>query len=44
MLICWLEVAANNSLNRWFKKHDLVDYGTAVLADEGLLAYADMLA
>ncbi len=30
----WLEVAANNSLNRWFKKHDLVDYGTAVLADE----------
>ncbi len=30
----WLEVAANNSLNRWFRKHDLVDYGTAVLADE----------
>ena len=30
----WLEVAANNSLNRWFKKHDLVDYGTAVLSDE----------
>ena len=30
----WLEAAANNSLNHWFKKHDLVDYGTAVLADE----------
>ena len=30
----WLEAAAQTSLNRWFKKHDLVDYGTAVLADE----------
>ncbi len=30
----WLEAATNTSLNRWFKKHDLVDYGTAVLADE----------
>ena len=30
----WLEAAAHTSMNRWFKKHDLVDYGTAVLADE----------
>ncbi len=30
----WLEAAAQKSLNRWFKKHDLVDYGTAFLADE----------
>ena len=30
----WLEAAAQTSLNRWFRKHDLVDYGTAVLADE----------
>ena len=30
----WLEAAAQTSLNRWFKKHNLVDYGTAVLADE----------
>ena len=30
----WLEAAANTSMNRWFKKHDLVDFGTAVLADE----------
>jgi hypothetical protein len=27
----WLEVAANNSLNRWFKKHDLVDYGNSIM-------------
>ena len=30
----WLEAAAHTSMNRWFKKHDLVDFGTAVLADE----------
>ena len=30
----WLEAAAQTSLNRWFKKHDLAEYGTAVLADE----------
>ncbi len=30
----WLEAAAQTSLNRWFRRHNLVDYGTAVLADE----------
>ncbi len=30
----WLEAAAQTSLSRWFKKHNLVEYGTAVIADE----------
>jgi len=29
-----MEEAAIDSMSRWFKKHDLVDYGTAIIADE----------
>jgi hypothetical protein len=29
-----LEEAAIDSMSRWFKKHDLVDYGTAIIVDE----------
>tara|TARA_B100000686_G_scaffold188686_1_gene195419 strand:+ start:39 stop:2117 length:2079 start_codon:yes stop_codon:yes gene_type:complete len=29
-----LDTAAHESLARWFRKHDLVDFGSAVMADE----------
>ena len=29
-----LDTAAHESIARWFRKHDLVDFGTAIMADE----------
>ena len=29
-----LDTAAHESVARWFRKHDLVDFGTAIMADE----------
>ena len=29
-----LEVAFGESMRRWFKKHDVADYGSAIMADE----------